>query len=233
MLSSIQKKKYNVLRATHLTNMSGMTVIELTVVISIFAIISTVVLARFSDFSSNISLQNLAQDIALRVKQAQYSATSGVYPKVALGQQVPLANWTPSYGLYFEKNKNSFSYFFDRESNLKLGDPDYAYRYVYNDPLNSFSCGSGKSECLDTISITTGEEIKDICVGSVSTSTCGNPAVSLTFTRPLPDMTANNNRGGGILITYPDTIYIIIGNSAQTSKQKIISITPLGQISTQ
>src|SRR5438045_1959211 len=60
----------------------GVTFLELIVVISIFAIISTTVLLRFSIFSTSVSLQNLAQDIALKIEQAQNASINGVYPKL-------------------------------------------------------------------------------------------------------------------------------------------------------
>ena len=46
----------------------GLTFIELIVVLSIVSVIAGVILFKFSDFSNNITLQNLSQDIALRIK---------------------------------------------------------------------------------------------------------------------------------------------------------------------
>jgi prepilin-type N-terminal cleavage/methylation domain-containing protein len=50
---------------------AGVTLIELMVVISIFAIISATVIVDYRSFSSSISTQNLADDIALSIRKAQ------------------------------------------------------------------------------------------------------------------------------------------------------------------
>src|SRR6187551_3624134 len=89
----------------------GMTFIELVVVIGIFATIAGVVLFNFTGFSTNISLNNLAQDIALRIKNAQSEAISG---KFAAGFVSPIV---PSYGVYFDTTTaagmTGFKYFAD------------------------------------------------------------------------------------------------------------------------
>jgi prepilin-type N-terminal cleavage/methylation domain-containing protein len=49
----------------------GFTLIEFIVIISIFAIMASVALFNFSGFRSNVSLNNLAHDIGLVIRQAQ------------------------------------------------------------------------------------------------------------------------------------------------------------------
>ena len=61
MSKNKNKMKYN----------SGITIIELLVVISIFIIISGITIFNYSKFKSTATLQNLADDIALSVRRVQ------------------------------------------------------------------------------------------------------------------------------------------------------------------
>ena len=56
---------------------AGLTSIELVVVFGIFAALASSILFNYRDFSSNITLQNLAQDVALQIRQAQNRSVSG------------------------------------------------------------------------------------------------------------------------------------------------------------
>src|SRR3989338_5082429 len=80
---------------------AGFTFIELVMVLTLFGILSGIVLFNFNSFSSSISLQNFAQDIALQVKQAQSNSISGKASFSFLPPNVP------SYGVYFDITKNS------------------------------------------------------------------------------------------------------------------------------
>ena len=206
---------------------AGFTILELMTVIVIFSIMASIVLARFSTFTDNVSLENLAQQIALQIKQAQSSAISGAYPHITSAQIIPL-NWRPSYGVYFAiNNPAQFTYFFDSETDP--GDVNSpTYKNVFDDATSATACGAQYSECLNTIMITTGERILDIC----NDTTCGLPRVALTFTRQFPDRIATDNilniTGPGI---YAGNIKIKIGKDANSPPWQYITVTPLGQIS--
>lgn len=205
----------------------GMTSLELIVVISIFAILASTVLFKFSTFSSGLALDNLAQDIALRVKQAQTNAISGQYPKlntVGTVQTPPDSTWKPSYGVYFDKtgtNNKQFVFFFDRNNSVFSGNK------IIDDVAPGVSCGIGDSECLDKITINTQEYISDICIGA----TCGTVNhASVVFTRPFPDAVVTYNTGGSDIIATSD-LKIKIKNNDTNVTTKVITVTPLGQIS--
>jgi prepilin-type N-terminal cleavage/methylation domain-containing protein len=76
---------------------SGVTLIELIVVVAIFALVASVLLFNFSDFSTNVSIRNLSQEIALSIRKAQTYATSV--------QSIDAANTStttyPAYGITF------------------------------------------------------------------------------------------------------------------------------------
>jgi prepilin-type N-terminal cleavage/methylation domain-containing protein len=150
----------------------GMTFIELIVVMGIFATISSVVLFRFTGFTTSISLQNLASDIALRLKQAQTQAISG--------QSALTFSGVPSYGVYFDSSlakRQQFDFFADT-NNTGLDD----------------SVTSCLGECLDRIIINTGDYINKICFDNGTS--CSTPGkVHVTFKRPFPDAVIKNDAG--------------------------------------
>ena len=86
----------------------GMTYFELIVVLSIFAIMSSVTLFNYQNFQKRVDLKNMTNDIALQIVQAQKDAMSG-----KLDDTIPVpVNWKPTYGVRFVRsNPNSFKYF--------------------------------------------------------------------------------------------------------------------------
>ena len=88
----------------------GMTYVELIVVLSIFASLSTVVMFNYNEFQERIDIKNLSSDIALKVVEAQKSSISGRLPP---SQPVGGQNWKPSYGVYLNPaTDNEFFYYF-------------------------------------------------------------------------------------------------------------------------
>ncbi|MDO8509541.1 MAG: type II secretion system protein, partial [bacterium] len=224
------------------TGQAGLTMIELVVVISIFGILSGTALFKFSSFTDLIASQNLTQNIAFRIRQAQNSAVSGVYPRLATTpiQQLSPAdpNWKPSYGIYFDiSTPKQFVYFFDRQSN-KSSDPNDAnydlLKNVYDDiPANILPCIGASSECIDTISITTDQVIKRICQGYVCSNSIKDlQKAAIVFVRPFPDMVAteNNPNPNSASIVIPEAVTITVGKPG-SSADKYITVTSLGQIS--
>ncbi len=164
---------------------SGLTFIELIVVIAIIGIIGGVIAFRYSDFSTGISLQNTAQEIALTVEQAQRYAISG-----AAG--VGSFNSRPTYGVYFNLDATSIPALddgsHDKEFVIFKDSGDLQTQDYFFDGL---PCGQQSgSECLDRITIQTGDRITDICANEKTdpqNATCGVPMpVNITFQRPFP-----------------------------------------------
>ncbi|WP_146755300.1 type II secretion system protein, partial [Shigella flexneri] len=60
----------------------GMTYVELIVVLSIFATISSVVIFNYGAFQDRIDIKNLSSDIGLKIVEAQKSSLSGQLPPV-------------------------------------------------------------------------------------------------------------------------------------------------------
>ena len=152
---------------------SGFTLIEMITVIAIFAVMAGVVLFSGSKFNDTVTLENLTQDVALSIREAQVKAISGSTSS-PFGE-----DFTPSYGVHFTVNSNIFVHFVD------LNDND-----SYDE--TGTSCGTPTSECLKKITMQQGYKIESICgkdIAMVGTGPC-TPVVSgsvdILFTRPFP-----------------------------------------------
>jgi len=147
----------------------GMTYVELIVVLGIFATMSSVAMFNHGAFQAKVDIRNLANDIALKIVQAQKESLSGKL------SSTPPANWKPSYGVFFNSNSNSsFIYFVDLDNGNSYGGTDCT------------------GECLEKINITKGNTIQSIvgagCLASITTAT-------ITFQRPSSSATFITNTG--------------------------------------
>ncbi len=197
-----------------------MTYIEIIVVLSIFAVLSTVVMFNYGAFQSKIDIKNLASDIALKIVEAQKSSSSGKQP---LNIVTP-ADWKPSYGVYFNSTETppdtdgialnkKFIYFAD------VNPVDTAY-------TGATTC---TIECLGKILIGKGNKISEItrCTGV----NCPNPtapanilshvAISFSRTKSAPVFYSQATLTGfeyvRITVTSPkgNNAYIKIYNSGR------------------
>ncbi len=118
-----------------------MSYIELIVVLSIFAAMTSVVLFNYGDFQAKVDIKNLASDIALKGVEAQKLSLAGKLPPPA--QQALISSpltWKPSYGIYFNQSTDDKSFIFFTDANQ-------------NELLDDTIC-AGTGECLDKILIT-------------------------------------------------------------------------------
>lgn len=164
---------------------AGMSYVELIVVISIFGIMSSIVLFNYQDFNARLALKSLANDVALKIVGAQKVAMSGELP--SQNQQIyqsdnGIVDWRPSYGLYFGENSSKIIYFSDLDDSVLAGSP------AYN--INQSNCGD--VECIDEIATSQNYSVGTIVVNS----RCGNGdgggedksdevhSLSVSFVRP-------------------------------------------------
>lgn len=185
----------------------GFTLIEFVVIMSIFAVMAAVVLFNFSGFSSNISLSNLAHDVALSIRQAQ------VYGQSGAGSQSS-SNIDPApRGIYFESvgaGGYSSTFIFYRDGNAD-------YTYEVNTPYDSI---------IDEVTIQSGDLITSIETGPGQNngSNC-NDDVAISFKRPDANPYITCGSGGGI-----DTYALITLTSPQGNVREV-EVFPTGQIS--
>ncbi len=142
---------------------AGMTYVELIVVLSIFSVMTSIVIFNYGKFEEKVNIKVLANDIALKIVEAQKSSMAGLW-----NTNAPL-DWKPSYGINFntsnDTNKKNFIYFTDLNA-------DAYYR--------DLSCSG---ECLDRISITKGDYVSELgIIGDGCPATVNN--LNIVFKRP-------------------------------------------------
>ena len=165
---------------------------------------------NYGKFQAKVDIKVLANDIALKIVQAQKDAMSGKVNSNAI------TNWKPSYGVYFNNvvKKTDFDYFADL-SNTEI----YSY--------NPTSCLATYG-CLEKIYVTKGNNISsiDTYLGSTHTSITGSLAI--IFTRPSSEAVFFDSTSGTKLTTGFDYIQITI-----TSPQgpfAYIDVYPSGRV---
>ena len=210
----------------------GFTKLELAFVISIFAIMATIVLFHFKDFGSETALDNLAQDIALEIVGAQKAATSGLLTPGLLGLTAATA---PSYGVFFTAGATP-----NTADQQFISFADIDHNGFFNDTYGGAcpTTASAGNECRSVISISNGDYISNICyrslVGSSEVSSCYPTGSShITFTRPLHDAVMKECGSPGTCASWvnADTTYIEVSSSAgSTIQQETIIVTSLGEV---
>ena len=199
----------------------GFSIIELMVVVGIFTLISGVLLGNYPLFSHKISVQNLAHQIALEIRQAQVFGLS--VKEARPGCLEGTINCFPAYGVYFSAlDRGSFILFNDSNNNKK-------YDFAAQD------CSSpSNTECIEKISIASGDNIRDICgTDSSGQQKCASllgqlDYLNIVFVRPDPDANIIGTAPGG------DTLYSSAEISVEPPKKdfcRIIKVWSTGQIS--
>ena len=169
MFKDFFTKREAKIRDTSRVNNAGMTFIELIVVLGIFAAVAATVLFNYRGFSNNVSLQNLAQEVALQIKRAQTDAVSGKTPALSVVQLPNINNllsldWTPSYGVAFDKEEypGSLFFYFNKDvgssSEIKLDFLDIE-NGSYSSPCGNFQT----SGCLEELLLPANVVIDMIC----------------------------------------------------------------------
>ena len=235
------KKLFSKLNSTlHVTRYTlrdsrGLTFIELIVVAAIFSILAAVSLFRFGGFTASVSLQNVSQDIALRLVQAQRDGSSGAYPRLRQDQVtiLPIPWSPPTYGVHFDvAEEDKFHYFFDNMIGGVLNEYDSGTSYP--------ECTGSDSECLEKITINSGDKIIGLCVemGTIlcPTDSVGNfvstsvSKIDIVFKRPNLSAFIYPFDSGNNPITGNVTSAKISVQSKDGEHYKIITVYPVGQI---
>jgi len=206
---------------------NGVTLVELMVVISIFAIISTTVLVDYRNFSSSVVTQNLADDIALSVRKAQ---------SYAIGVRGSSGSFNQGYGIHFANSdfisgisgsNKSFVLFSD------MGAQNKQYDY------NNSSCGTPVegNECMEVLSINSANEISEIVLIDNNNEKEVVPqkgVADIVFIRPNPEPVfcyRSNIQSLSCVNKKITMVKIKVSSIADPSIYRIITISNNGQIS--
>lgn len=157
---------------------SGMTLIELMVVLGIFVMITTITIFNYGSFQSAASMQNLSDDIALSVRKAQ---------NYAIGASGISGTFTYGYGVHFSNTPVPVSYYQSGSNKSFVGFVDITGDQKYNFN-NTNICGSpnNNNECNELLKINTADLISNIYINESSSPVPANSAVDIVFLRPDP-----------------------------------------------
>lgn len=182
----------------------GFTLIEMIVVLGIFSVLTSIVLASHSQFGGVITLENLAYDTALSVRQAQLY---GIAVK-SYGAN----NFNVGYGLHFDRTSPSTYLMF---ADTLSGNGIYDVGEIVSPP--------------SPYTLNGGFAITDLCVIPAlgSTYTCGLNTLDILFKRPEPDAYIRANGAA----TLNDSAKIVLTSPQGRSAQIQVAVT--GQISVQ
>ena len=144
-----------------------MSYVELIVVLSIFSTMSSLIIFNYGEFQDRVEIKNLANDIALKIVDAQKSSIFGKFPSVLQQSQIT-SSWKPSYGIYINPtiDNQSFVYFVDLNNDNLYQDLDCT------------------GECIEEISITKGNVISSLDVFYQDLTFQNINDLTLSFVRP-------------------------------------------------
>lgn len=184
----------------------GFSLIEFVVIISIFAIMAGVGLFNFRGFQTDVSLTNLAHDIALTIKRAQSEGTSSVSSSDPLNPIVHRGVAFPYTGGAFTQE---FKIFDDIDQNGSIDEPQ---------------------ELVDIIRIQSEDFIHGIATGGVPTAltTPVGDTFYIMFQRPFPDVFMMGDDPNNP--TSDQYAAIVVSNQDQ-SRKKMVLISRVGEIS--
>lgn len=210
---------------------TGFTLVELMVVVGIFAFMSALILANYPRFNAQIILENTAHEVALEVRQAQ-SFGLGVRESSRGSAEYP------AYGVYIPE--------IDGASENKM----HVYLYADIDDNQRYeggSCVPGAGECVEVLTLRN-HYIAALC-GDIKTtfsstepfrtrdevisfsaahpSACDKDSIDILFTRPNPDAALRSFINGGSETEHND-IEIIVSTSQGDVRTVIVWST--GQI---
>jgi prepilin-type N-terminal cleavage/methylation domain-containing protein len=184
-------------------NKKGFTLIELMVSVGIFALMTTLLVAKFGTFNQGVLLSNVAYDVALTIRNAQ-SYGLNVKSSLRTGNE-----FNHPYGVHFVKG-NSFIFFADKKSD--------GY-YVLGDDVTVDTPAT-----VTTIKGNT--EISSICITIAGTCNALD-SLDITFKRPDPNAIIKGKDSSGNLVSGS---YAKITLKSSDGSTKIVEILSTGQI---
>ncbi len=190
----------------------GFTLVELLVSIGIFTLITTVSVFSYADFNSNVLLTNLAYEVALSVRQAQFYG-------ITVKQSVSAENFDSGYGVHLTKNAMSYTLFEDGKGSGSLN-------HVYEEDADP-----DNDEALETYSVQKGNFISKLCTKGSGSLDCTLTSLDLSFVRPNPETyVAFSTDAGQALLDLTKTTSIICVASPRGTLRKV-TVESTGQIS--
>ena len=233
--------RFNFKNFRHHFRARGFTVLELMVVLTIFTIMTGVVLANLPQFRDQAALQLIAEDVALAIRQAQ------VYGGATRGLQSTTGTDFYTYGLVFNINNGgmggggatdkSFVMFTDRLAGFDIvTGPFLPNNNQYNfGTTPAGTCGGPTTECVEISQLTGAVKIQEL-YQCATPSTCivkpGSKGFNIMFHRPGPDAQFYS-LNANLISPAPICVKIRIASTRNLSSAKDVVIWSTGHIYTQ
>lgn len=188
---------------------AGFSLIEMLITISVMGIIAGTVFVQRSSFSESISLKNVAQEIAVAIRQAQ------VYGVSSRGSNLGDDFDEFSYGVYFNlSNEQSFLMYRDTRGNRGYQPAD---------------------DLIETYQLPRDMRIRYICVHDDFDTTACNTAdrdnLVIRFSRPHPDAQILTRNGNEITIGGQDAVTAVIAiEEIDSERQRRVVVRSSGYI---
>jgi len=161
----------------------GFTLVELLVTISIFVILTGVVMFSQSKFNGSVLLTNLAYDTALTLRQAQnYGINIRENTSTNIGDFLP-------YGVHFNLDSSKSFILFADTSYRADGTADGLYSIIAGVDINICQADKG---CVNRYNIKQGNYISDLCVDETN---CSKDKLDIVFKRPSPEALIRADNG--------------------------------------
>jgi prepilin-type N-terminal cleavage/methylation domain-containing protein len=201
----------------------GFSLVELMVVIGIFALISGVVVFDYGRFSSNLIVTNLAYEGALAVRQAQVYGISVKQTKAAQGTGG--VSLDASYGVWFENPASG-----------GLNQNFYLFADAVGGTTNKFDrdINGNNIEEEESFSMNGSNTISKFCVTNSGATSCSSDgridSISIIFKRPEPNAKIYAYKGETTVVNGGSKAEIIF-TSGRGDKKARMTVTSTGQIS--
>ncbi len=143
---------------------AGFTLIEMLVVVAIIVIVTSLALAKNSQFNNTILLSDTAYDISFSIRQAQ---VYGLSVREFTGSGIS-STFSVGYGVYFSANTPSqYTLFVDIDRD-----------HLYQNPPDAIE---------QSIILRNNYKIATLCGSRSGTETCDLSSLAVAFERPNPD----------------------------------------------
>lgn len=207
MITLLKKQTIRILR-------KGFTLIEFVVILAIFSIMAGVALFNFSGFDSNISLTNLAHDIALSIRQAQVYGISATESLAIQGDNFS----SKTRGVYFK---------YDNQGEAQIGEFSKTFKVFVDTDGDKMLKNESETAIIDSITVASRDRITGIELEKDGNRSQASTDVHITFTRPKPD--------ASIIVSNSRTLYDSARITIQSfsEKTKVIEVHKNGQINIQ
>jgi prepilin-type N-terminal cleavage/methylation domain-containing protein len=209
----------------------GFSLTELMVVVAIMTIMTSIVLVSQREFGANITLSNLAYDIAVSVREAQSYGLS--VKGVAAGGTT---TFNAGYGVYFMSNHDTQYLLYGDIQNIHSSVPNKRY----DGPFETTACsGDDSNECIKVYQIGRGNKILDLCgLLADGSRDCTPTYLDVAFYRAESEafITGRDGTGGLTGDSYSGTAPVLYTGAeidvvSPSGNTRTVQITNTGQIS--